>query len=88
MKICRYVNADNQVHIGLAKDDNTLIDLTSAEVESITSIMENEVPKKFLLDLKDKDLPEVPLNDITLLCPIEMQEVWAAGVTYLRSKDA
>ena len=88
MKICRYVNADNQVHIGLAKDDNTLIDLTSAEVESITSIMENEVPKKFLLDLKDKDLPEVPLNDVTLLCPIEMQEVWAAGVTYLRSKDA
>ena len=88
MKICRYVNADNQVHIGLAKDDNTLIDLTSAEVESITSIMENEVPKKFLLDLKNKDLPEVPLNDVTLLCPIEMQEVWAAGVTYLRSKDA
>tara|TARA_Y100000994_G_scaffold248259_1_gene255575 strand:+ start:174 stop:1031 length:858 start_codon:yes stop_codon:yes gene_type:complete len=88
MKICRYVNADNQVHIGLAKDDNTLIDLTSAEVESITSIMENEVPKKFLLDLKDKDLPEVALNDVTLLCPIEMQEVWAAGVTYLRSKDA
>ena len=88
MKICRYINADNQVHIGLAKDDNTLIDLTSAEVESITSIMENEVPKKFLLDLKDKDLPEVALNDVTLLCPIEMQEVWAAGVTYLRSKDA
>ena len=88
MKICRYVNADNQVHIGLAKDDNTLIDLTSAEVESITSIMENEAPKKFLLDLKDEDLPEVPLNDVSLLCPIEMQEVWAAGVTYLRRKDA
>ena len=25
---------------------------------------------------------------MTLLCPIEVQEVWAAGVTYLRSKDA
>ena len=88
MKICRYINSENQVHIGLAKDENTLFDLTSAEVESITSIMENEAPKNFLSDLKEKDLPEVPLNDVNLLCPIEMQEVWAAGVTYLRSKDA
>ena len=51
MKICRYVNKENQVHIGLAKDDNTLIDLTAAEVESITSIMENDTPEKFLSDL-------------------------------------
>ena len=62
MKICRYINSENQVHIGLAKDENTLFDLTSAEVESITSIMENEAPKNFLSDLKEKDLPEVPLN--------------------------
>ena len=34
------------------------------------------------------ELPETPLADVTLLCPIEVQEVWAAGVTYLRSKDA
>ena len=79
MKICRYVNADNQVHIGLAKDDKTLLDLTAAEVESITSIMENDDPEKFLSDLKGEDLPEVPLNNVNLLCPIEMQEVWAAA---------
>jgi 2-dehydro-3-deoxy-D-arabinonate dehydratase len=34
------------------------------------------------------ELPETPLAAVTLLSPIEVQEVWAAGVTYLRSKDA
>jgi 2-dehydro-3-deoxy-D-arabinonate dehydratase len=28
------------------------------------------------------------LSDITLTAPIDQQEVWAAGVTYLRSRDA
>jgi len=30
----------------------------------------------------------VPLEDVTLLAPIDRQEVWAAGVTYRRSRDA
>ena len=38
--------------------------------------------------LQDDDLPTHSLADITLLAPIEGQEVWAAGVTYLRSKTA
>ncbi len=28
------------------------------------------------------------LSDVTLVAPIDRQEVWAAGVTYLRSRDA
>jgi 2-dehydro-3-deoxy-D-arabinonate dehydratase len=28
------------------------------------------------------------LNEVRLLAPVERQEVWAAGVTYLRSKEA
>jgi 2-dehydro-3-deoxy-D-arabinonate dehydratase len=33
-------------------------------------------------------LPRLALAEVTLLAPIEQQEVWAAGVTYLRSKTA
>jgi 2-dehydro-3-deoxy-D-arabinonate dehydratase len=29
-----------------------------------------------------------PLDEVRLLTPVESQEVWAAGVTYLRSKEA
>lgn len=88
VKICRYMTADNQVCIGLAKGDNALLDLTAAGVESITSVLESADPKQRLADLSESDLAEVSRDDVTLLSPIEVQEVWAAGVTYLRSKDA
>jgi 2-dehydro-3-deoxy-D-arabinonate dehydratase len=37
-----------------------------------------------------EDAPDVglPLGSVTLKAPIDRQEVWAAGVTYLRSRDA
>jgi len=31
---------------------------------------------------------EIPLAAVTIAAPIDRQEVWAAGVTYLRSRDA
>ena len=88
VRICRYMTADNQVCIGLAKGDDALLDLTAAGVESITSVLESADPKQRLADLSESDLAEVSRDDATLLSPIEVQEVWAAGVTYLRSKDA
>ena len=33
-------------------------------------------------------MPRVPFSEVRLLAPVERQEVWAAGVTYLRSKSA
>lgn len=86
MKICRYLTADNQVRIGLAKGDNTLLDLSPAGIESITALLESGDVAQHLTGLGE--LPGTPLADVTLLCPIEVQEIWAAGVTYLRSKDA
>lgn len=29
-----------------------------------------------------------PVSDVTVVAPVDQQEVWAAGVTYLRSRDA
>jgi 2-dehydro-3-deoxy-D-arabinonate dehydratase len=72
----------------LAKGDNALLDLSPAGIESITALLESDNPTERLADLSESDLPEVPLADVTLLSPIEVQEIWAAGVTYLRSKDA
>jgi 2-dehydro-3-deoxy-D-arabinonate dehydratase len=86
VKICRYLNAGNQVRIGLAKGDEALLDLSSAGIESITALLESGEAANRLNNLTK--LPEMSLNDVTLLSPIEVQEVWAAGVTYLRSKDA
>jgi 2-dehydro-3-deoxy-D-arabinonate dehydratase len=86
MKICRYLTADNQVRIGLAKGDNALLDLSPAGIDSITALLESGDAAKRLAGLGE--LTEIPLANVTLLSPIEVQEIWAAGVTYLRSKDA
>ena len=86
MKICRYLTADNQVRIGLAKGDNALLDLSPAGIDSITALLESGDGAKRLAGLGE--LTEIPLANVTLLSPIEVQEIWAAGVTYLRSKDA
>ncbi|MDP6678039.1 MAG: fumarylacetoacetate hydrolase family protein [Verrucomicrobiota bacterium] len=86
VKICRYLTTDNQVRIGLAKGEDTLLDLSPAGIESITALLESSDAAQRLANLGE--LPETPLADVKLLSPIEVQEVWAAGVTYLRSKDA
>jgi len=86
VRICRYLTADNEVRIGLAKGDDTLLDLSPTGITSITALLESSDAAKRLADLGE--LPETPLADVTLLCPVEVQEIWAAGVTYLRSKAA
>ena len=41
-----------------------------------------------LASLAEQPLPEYAVDRVRLLTPVESQEVWAAGVTYLRSKQA
>ena len=86
MKLCRFKNAENENRIGLALDDVSLADLTAGGVWSITELLEDDKAVARVEALAD--LPKVALTDVTLLTPVEQQEVWAAGVTYLRSKKA
>jgi 2-dehydro-3-deoxy-D-arabinonate dehydratase len=41
-----------------------------------------------MLERRIKDVPSFTLEDSEILAPIGKQEVWAAGVTYYRSRDA
>ncbi|HIG80354.1 MAG TPA: fumarylacetoacetate hydrolase [Verrucomicrobiales bacterium] len=88
MKLCRFQKdaAGDAIRIGLAVDETTLADLTAGGIESITELLEDDNAVARVEALTD--LPTSPLADVTLLAPIERQEVWAAGVTYLRSKTA
>ncbi|SVD13353.1 uncharacterized protein METZ01_LOCUS366207, partial [marine metagenome] len=88
MKLCRFKNAEGEVRVGLAVDDGTIADLSGSGVESITSLLEDTNGTQRVSELAEQDLPQLALGDITLLTPVEGQEVWAAGVTYLRSKKA
>ena len=88
MKLCRFKNAEGEVRVGLAVDESTIADLSGSGVESITSLLEDTNGTQKIRELAEQDLPKLTLADITLLTPVEGQEVWAAGVTYLRSKKA
>ncbi len=88
MKLCRFKNAEGEVRVGLAVDESTIADLSGSGVESITSLLEDTNGTQKIRELAEQDLPQVALGAVTLLTPVEGQEVWAAGVTYLRSKKA
>lgn len=88
MKLCRFLNSQREIRVGLLTTDNQVLDLSSAGVNSITSLLEAGNPLEQLESLSLKGLVRFSLDQIQLLSPIERQEVWAAGVTYLRSKKA
>jgi 2-dehydro-3-deoxy-D-arabinonate dehydratase len=88
MKICRFKTKTDEVRIGLVADDSTLLDLTPAGITQMLPLLEGENPGAQLNQLAQQNLPRIALADVQLLAPVERQEVWAAGVTYLRSKTA
>ncbi len=86
MKLCRFKNQSDEIRIGRAVDDAALADLSVGGVASITELLEN--PESAARVEALGELPTLLMTEVTLLTPVEGQEVWAAGVTYLRSKTA
>jgi len=89
MKLCRFTAANSpEVRVGLIANGRSVIDLTHADVRRMTGLIERADLVDELTRLMQRGLPEHSLDSIRLLTPVESQEVWAAGVTYLRSRDA
>ena len=66
-----------------------ILDLTPAGASSLTALLErDDLPNWLAAQAARTDLPAGALDAVRLLAPVERQEVWAAGVTYLRSKAA
>jgi 2-dehydro-3-deoxy-D-arabinonate dehydratase len=87
MKICRFKNQDDEICLGLARDEG-LLDLTAAGITRLFPLLESDDPAALLQQAIERGLPRLPWADVRLCAPVEQQEVWAAGVTYLRSKTA
>lgn len=87
MYLLRFRNSENQVRVAAEVDSRTY-DLAASEEVSLTSILESKHPLDTVQKLIDAAGTPTELEDNSRLCPIEAQEVWAAGVTYMRSKKA
>jgi 2-dehydro-3-deoxy-D-arabinonate dehydratase len=88
MKLCRFRSRDSEIRIGVLADPETLLDLTPAGVSRLDLVLGREDPVAEVERLCRAPLPRVPLASVELRAPVEQQEVWAAGVTYARSKTA
>jgi len=89
MRLCRFTTASRpDVRVGLIVNGRTVLDLTDAGVQRMGPLIERADLVGELTRFSQAGLPDHPLDGVRLLTPVESQEVWAAGVTYLRSKEA
>ena len=86
MKLGRFQNSAGEIRVGQLVDAFTVADLSAAGITSITELLEDSDRIQRVEALTS--VPTVQLSEVKLLTPVEQQEVWAAGVTYLRSKKA
>lgn len=88
MKLCRFLSPQSETRVGLFTSENQVLDLTDAGVKNLTFLLESDGLLEQLETFFQQSLTRFSLDQIQLLSPVERQEVWAAGVTYLRSKKA
>src|SRR5580698_9454839 len=88
MRLCRFKHHDQKVRLGLVSEDSTLLDLTAVGLAEMSPLLEADDPTAELQQLAKKNPRRLSLSEVQLLAPVERQEVWAAGVTYQRSKAA
>ena len=88
MKLCRFTTTEKEARIGIIDDSERLIDLTERKIRLLSDVLEQESPAEYLRAIDLTGLPQHSLDSVTLLPPVDRQEVWAAGVTYFKSKTA
>jgi len=84
MKICRFKGPYGP-RVGVVEGSDTVADLGTA---TLREILDAPNPADHIRHLADQTRLSMPIGNLEFLPPVEHQEVWAAGVTYQRSKTA
>lgn len=95
MKLCRFRlrkpragASDAHGRWGVVEEGGRIRDLSDAGWRSLDALWEAGEARECLTDVLRRPLTDHSPDDIEWLAPVDAQEVWAAGVTYLRSKTA
>lgn len=87
MKLARFRTAAGETGVGRLEAESIVpFDMAAGRFSSLAAILETDDPLAAASSLPLK--PALSLKGVELLAPIDQQEVWAAGVTYKRSKTA
>jgi len=90
MQLCKVLWHSGEVRVGVVAEGHVrFLDLEDYPgIRSLSDILHAEHPAVLAHDLVDDQGHAWPLSELTLLPPLDRQEVWAAGVTYKRSEEA
>jgi 2-dehydro-3-deoxy-D-arabinonate dehydratase len=89
MKVGKMRFPDGHETIGAIQDELAVpLQLTGGHFQSLSEILEADDPLATIEFLIDQSADKVPVAEVTPLSVIDAQEVWAAGVTYTRSRTA
>jgi len=85
MSIVRYAGADGRPEVGVRQNDR-VHPIAGADLASLLRLADGELRQQLRAAAAGESLP---LSGLTLLAPIDGRtEVWGAGVTYFRSREA
>lgn len=85
----RLANGSVQAAVWGEDDKFRLLDLLQMEqYRTLQDVLHSTDPMGLVKFLTDQKAAPLPVDQVTLLAPIDRQEVWAAGVTYKRSQVA
>jgi 2-dehydro-3-deoxy-D-arabinonate dehydratase len=85
--LCRFQQEPGDVRVGMIEDD-AVVDLAAAGITELEAILNSASPGRDVRQVLSPALTRVARSAVKLVAPVDRQEVWAAGVTYLRSKTA
>jgi 2-dehydro-3-deoxy-D-arabinonate dehydratase len=87
MNLCRFSNRNSPMRVGLVEGD-IVTDLSAEGATSVTALLESPNIPDAVNRILRRHPRRLAIADVRLLSPVDRQEVWAVGVTYLRSKTA
>ena len=83
MQLCRVRLKSGEIRVGIREGERVaLLDRST----TLADVLHAGQPARRARESVAKEAA-VPLAEVRLLAPVEGQEVWAAGVTYRRSKE-
>ena len=88
MQLCKLQLASGEVRVGAIDEDRVRLSTWGRfqDLHDLCDVLHAEQPGELVGELIDEDGPCLPLDEVDLLAPVDRQEVWAAGVTYRRTR--
>jgi 2-dehydro-3-deoxy-D-arabinonate dehydratase len=86
MKLCKVQTKAGETGVGVLDADS--VRLLGGKTTTLSGILHGPDPEGTVRSLLDPKQPALALTDVRFLPPVDQQEVWAAGVTYKRSREA